>query len=372
MPPRSASDCFSPALEHTKSQLFHPCRFAQWWRLALVGMLAGELSSGGCNAHFPGSGSTHSHGTSQQTFLPALPPELAAHPLLIASLVAGIIVISIVLVVVFTYIASVMRFILFDSVVTRECHVRQGWRRRKEIGLRYFWWQISVAGISFAVFAILIGIPALLAWRLGWFDAPREHIPALVLGGLTLLSLIFLLFAVLVLLRVLTKDFVVPQMALEGIGAVEGWRRMLARTEGEKTGYAGYIGMKFVLAIAALFLLTIIALVVLLLLMIPFAGVAIALFFGAKAAGLGWNVVTIAAAVFYGSIVLAVFVVALALVHVPAIVFFPAYAIYFFAPRYPPLADLLWPSAPAPIPSAAPPIPPLPPSVPPDAAPMPQ
>jgi len=29
-------------------------------------------------------------------------------------------------------------------------------------------------------------------------------------------------------------------------------------------------------------------------------------------------------------------------------VFFPAYSIYFFAQRYPPLASLLWPQSPAP------------------------
>lgn len=358
MPPRSASECFSPAFEHAKSQLFRPFRFAQWWRLALVGMFAGEMSSGGCNVNFPGSSSTHSHGTSQETFLPAFPPELAAHPLRFAAIIAGVFVIFLVLAVVFTYLASVMRFILFDSVVTRECHVRQGWRRRKAIGLRLFWWQISVAAISFVAFATVVGIPALLAWRLGWFETPRDHILALVLGGFTFLFLLLLLVVALVLLQVLTKDFVVPQMALEGIGPVEGWRRMLARMKAEKAGYAGYVGMKFVLAIAAVFLFSIIAVVVMLVFMIPVAGAAIAAFFGAKAAGLTWNVVTIAAAVVYGCIALTVLISAIALVHVPVIVFFPAYSIYFFAPRYPPLADLLWPSSSAPIaPAITPPLP---------------
>jgi hypothetical protein len=34
------------------------------------------------------------------------------------------------------------------------------------------------------------------------------------------------------------------------------------------------------------------------------------------------------------------------LISVPVIVFFPAYSIYFFAQRYPPLASLLWPQPP--------------------------
>jgi hypothetical protein len=52
----------------------------------------------------------------------------------------------------------------------------------------------------------------------------------------------------------------------------------------------------------------------------------------------------------------------LSLVSVPAVVFFPAYSIYFFASRYPSLAALLHPAAPPVI--SAPPLepPPLPPA----------
>jgi hypothetical protein len=375
LPPRSAADAITPALEHTKSQLFRPFRWPQWWRLALVGTLAGELSSGGVNLNIPRFPATHSHGTSQEAFLAALPPAFAEHPVLVAWLILALIVIGLVLIVVFSYILSVMRFILFDSVATRECHIRQGWRRRKQIGLRFFWWQISVAAISFVTFAISIGVPLALAWGQGWFDAPRDHLPALILGGFTFLILLFLEIAALVLIRVVMKDFVVPQMALEGIGPVEGWRRILARMKSEKTGYAGYIGMKFVLALAAAFLFTIVMLLAILLLMIPIAGVAIAAIFAGQAAGLTWSFFTIAIAVVYACVALAICIAAAALAGVPVIVFFPAYAMYFFAPRYPPLADLLWPNAPAPAAPQIPPTqnPPLPPSwPPPDAAPLPQ
>ena len=55
--PISAVDAISPAIEHTKRQLLQPFRFGQWMRLAVVGLLAGELSSGGgCNMpRFPSS-----------------------------------------------------------------------------------------------------------------------------------------------------------------------------------------------------------------------------------------------------------------------------------------------------------------------------
>ena len=47
--PTSAVDAIGPAFEHTKQQLLHPFQLSQWAKLALVGMLAGELTSGGCN-----------------------------------------------------------------------------------------------------------------------------------------------------------------------------------------------------------------------------------------------------------------------------------------------------------------------------------
>jgi hypothetical protein len=72
-------------------------------------------------------------------------------------------------------------------------------------------------------------------------------------------------------------------------------------------------------------------------------------------AGLGWSVTTISLAIIFGSLLLLLLVYLIALVCVPATVFFPAYSMYFFAARYPPLDALLNPAP-------APPVPELPPA----------
>ncbi len=46
---RIAENSISFAFQHTKQQLFQPFRFGQWTKLAVVGLLAGELGSGGFN-----------------------------------------------------------------------------------------------------------------------------------------------------------------------------------------------------------------------------------------------------------------------------------------------------------------------------------
>ena len=48
----SAVDVIGPAFERMKQQLFKPFRLGQWSRLAVTGLLAGEMgSAGGCNVN---------------------------------------------------------------------------------------------------------------------------------------------------------------------------------------------------------------------------------------------------------------------------------------------------------------------------------
>jgi len=178
-------------------------------------------------------------------------------------------------------------------------------------------------------------------------------------------------FLVLAVVFVLTKDFVVPQMALEDIGVMEGWRRLWRMIEAEKGGYAGYIGMKIVMAIAAGIVVGIATLVLGLILAIPTVAFSIIAVITGKTAGLTWNAYTITLAVVVGCVLLAIFLYVIALISVPVIVFFPAYSIYFFAARYPALSAVLYPAPPAPqIPPVATPPPYEPPPVPPTPEPI--
>lgn len=353
--PISAVDAISPAFQHTKQQLLQPFRMGQWARLALVGFLAGELSSGGgCNSGFQLP--TRTSGT--QRFLEL--PLSSGNPALYAGLIALLIVAGLVLFVLLIYVSSVMRFILFDSVVAKHCRIRRGWTLRQKPGWRYFVWQIVFSLVMLAGLTILIGIPAAIALALGWWKAPSQHLLPLILGG-TALFLLFMTFVILALVvHVLTKDFVVPQMALEEISAVEGWRQLIPRLKAEKGGYAGYIGMKIVMALGAAVILGIIAAIVIFVLLVPVGALSVALVLAGKAAGLTWNVYTITLAVVVGCILVAAILYLLALISVPAMVFFPAYSIYFFAARYPALSAVLYPPPPAP-PEAPPLTPPLPP-----------
>jgi len=340
--PISATDTIALAFQHVRRQLLQPFRLGQWTRLALVGFLAGELGSGGgCN--FSNGLSSPQTGDSQNP----LHPFGSIDPALLAALIGVLLVTGLVFGLIMMYVSSVMRFTLFDSVLEKECHIRREWSGRQAEGWRYFLWQLAYLLLTLGAMLILLGIPALIALALGWFKEPRQHVLGLVLGGIVLVFL-FLIFAVTAaVVQVLTKDFVVPQMALERIGVIEGWRRLWPMLQADGRGYAGYVGMKIVLAIGAGIVVGMASLILGLIVAIPTVLLGIVAVLTGKTAGLTWNVFTITVAVVAGCILLAAFLYLLALISVPVIVFFPAYSIYFFAARYPALSTVLYPPPPA-------------------------
>ncbi len=329
-----------------------------------MGLLAGEMGSS-FNLRVPSKFNIPRQPGPSRSFLAQDFPKIdSATIAALGALIAVLIVAGFVFLIVMMYVSSVMRFILFDSVLAKECHIRQGWSRRQGPGWRYFLWHLGFLVATLVVAAVLLGIPALFAFAMGWFNAPREHLVPLVLGGILWFFVMLFFLVVVAVVHVLTKDFVVPQMALEDIGAIEGWRRLWPMIQAEKGGYAGYVGMKIVLAIGAAILIGIASVILGLIIAIPTVGLAIVAVITGKSAGLTWNAFTITVAVVVGCILIAIFLYLVSLISVPAIVFFPAYSIYFFAARYRPLGVVLYPPA-APAPTLAsstgsPPLPPAP------------
>ena len=333
--PISAVDTVGLAFEHTKRQLFRPFRFWQWVRLAFVGLLAGELGGGG-SLNLP-------HGSQ-----PGNVPWGAGFPKIDPSILAGVITVlvitGLVVFLVLTYINSVMRFILFDSVLARECHIGAGWTRRQGNAWHYFLWQLVIMLATFAGFLLLIVLPAAFAFGMGWFSPPRAHVVQLVLTGIVVLALFVIYMIAIAVIHVFTKDFVIPQMALEGIDAFEGWRRLWPMVRAEDKGFLVYVVMKVVLSIVAGIAIGIVTAILAVIIAVPVIGIVATVVLAAKNGALTWNVMTITFAVITGCMVLAIFLFLVSLITVPVIVFFPAYSIYFFAGRYRPLSAALYPA----------------------------
>lgn len=357
---KSAVDVIGVTFEHTKQQLLKPFRFGQWARLALLGMATGEMSTGGgCNSiatlpsHFP-----NSH--SQQSFL--APAGLLPHfdPAVIGSMILVLVVGGIVLALVWIYIASISRFLLFEAVLRKQCELGPAWDRWQGQGLRLFWFQLALAVITLGIAGLML-LPLLIP-LIATIKAHGHVGPGLILAFLPLLVIFGLFSLFMLLVAVLTKDFVVPVMALDGVGVLEAWRRVLSMMKVEKGSYAGYIAMKVVLAIGTGVVFSAIIGIVLVILLIPGAVVgAVAVLVG-KSVGLQLNVATITLAIVLGAVLFGALLYVVAFVCVPVVVFFPAYAMYFLAERYPQLYARLYPSGGGALGATSPEPPPLPPS----------
>jgi hypothetical protein len=367
--PISAVDCVQPALQHTREQLFRPFRLGQWSRLALVGILAAEMRAGGCNSNF--GRFMHGPKTSPHNLpwhlpldLPSLNSHISEHFAQIVGLIVVAVFALMLLAFVFLYINSVFRFILFDSVLRRHCSIGEGWRSWHRAGARFFLWQIVFQIFASLFLMFLIGVPVALALAAGWGTDLREHVGRLIIGVVLLVGVFLLFLLTAIVVQVLARDFLVPIMALEDLDFADGWHRLLGMIRLETGKYVVYLLLKLVLAIAAAILFGILALVPALFVVVP----SVAAVLAARAAGLGWSVTTISLAILLGTLLLLLLVYLVALVCVPATVFFPAFSIYFFASRYPRLDALLNPAPPAPVspplPESPPPFeaPPLPPS----------
>ena len=333
--PLSAVDVITPAFERMRQHLFRPFQFSQWIRFAIVGFLAGEMGAGGLSGRFPSRTSSQ-----QGPILEGMRLPFGGSPLLIV-LICLIALLALTLFILLLYVSSRMRFVLFDSVLAGKCRIRDFWRRRGDVAFRYFAWQFLFLLCVIIGMILLFGIAFGFAYGMGWFSSPRDHILPLVLGGILFFLIFLASIAVIGVVQVLVKDFVVPQMAFDHVSVGEGWRRLWSMMKTEKGGYAGYIGMKIVLSFAAAVILFVAALIVFVVLLIPVGGVGAITVLAGRAAGLTWNPLAIAIAIVVGGIVLTALILIVALISVPAIVFFPAYSIHFFAERYPALRAAL-------------------------------
>ena len=349
MPQFSAIDAISPAFAHTKRQLFSPIRFALWLRLGVVSLVTGEFaggSGGAANVSLPsGSGTTGKEflfrsnpiGTVVETYLPWILLGLVV--LFALGLIA-------------VYIASVFRFVLFDTVLTDRSRLNEGWRRWQEPGGSYFLFQMSFALALLGVLAVLVGGPVYFAWRAGVFQQPDQHVGLLLAGGVTLFFVVVGVVLLGMLVSLLAKDFVVPLMALENLRVLEAWRRLLPLLAADKMAYGGYVLMKIVLAVGSAILFGIINVIVLLVLILALGAVGAAILLAGSAVGLTWNYYTIGLAVLLGSLAVMFVLYVIAVISAPAMVFFQAYTLHFFGPRYPLLGTMLARIAP-PSPAAA-------------------
>ena len=364
----SAVESISPAFARTKRLLFGPFRFGLWARLAVVALVTGETGGGGGGASLPNFNSNrggNNHWAAAAHLLRE-PDWEQIRPYLFWIVLGALAVLALMLL--WIYSDCVYRFILLESVISGQCRLREGWRRWREAGRRYLLWVIAYGFGALMLLGFVIGVPVLLAFRAGWFEKSEQHMWELIGGGLLLVLVFIVVVAILAVIDLLARDFLVPVMAFENVGAMDGWRRLLAMLGAEKLAFTAYVLMKIVLAMGSAIIFTIVNLIVILVLLIPLAVLGVAWYFIGKGAGITWDTSAILLVAGLGMLAVAGLLYVIGFVYAPGLVFFQSYTLEFFVPRYGPLANSMFPPSPPVMPPMEP-VPPAEPLLPPEPSP---
>lgn len=354
MPILSGVAAIDPAMQRAKSMLL-PFRFGKWLKMGFIGWLAGELASfsfGLQSPNFPNVPAHAAHGGS--------PNPADFHFEHLIPVIIAVVVVVFLIGLLFTFLFSRFRFVLFDVVINKEIVIGRGWRTYASQGYSYFAFWLLFGLFSFACLGAIIGLPVLHAYQQGVFQNGPDNIGAILAFLGTVFLGLFLFGLLMYVLGTVAKDFLVPLMALDNLSVGQAWSVLLKMLRAQKGAFAGYLGMKFVLYIVAGLLMGIAIVIVVLILAIPIGVIAAVALGGARAAGsafgLGIGIMLLVLVV--GSLLTLLMLICIA----PFSTFFSSYALYFFGGRYPKLGALLWPEPPpaapvGPLPTPPPPIP---------------
>src|SRR5258708_18764358 len=169
MPVWSAIDAAPPAVERVKAMLFHPVRIKTWIKIGFIGWLAGGLASGGSFNYRSSSGSLPGGHDIDELWRKV---HDAIHSIHIGEFIWLIVVlatIGLVIAIIFVYLFSRFRFILFDSVISGDADIGRGWRRYRDQAHRFFGFWLLYTLVVWALFAAIIGIPLWHAYKAGVF-----------------------------------------------------------------------------------------------------------------------------------------------------------------------------------------------------------
>ena len=332
----SASDAISPAINRTKSYLFHRFRFWTYIKLCLVAVLTDGASS------FTGNSSGTNH-NSTHSFL-ALPGSATDFGVLV---ILPAVLLALALMLWIWYLLVRLRFAYFHCLVYQTKEIGPGWRLYAQPAMRMFQFQLVVVLIFLAAVALIVG-PFFFFFRGALAGGAQPGIGTTLSVIAVLTPFVFALIFVSIALEIITHDFMLPQMALEGMTIGEAWHAARLHYLAEKGSFWFYGFLRIVLAIVG----GIVA-VVILIIPIVFAGLLFFAFYYALhsmlADATGFALfVRESVLILIGTIGAALAILLCISIGGPIATWKRYYALLFYGGRFPQLGDLLSPPPPPP------------------------
>ena len=338
----TATQTISPAVERTKSYLFHPFKWSTYLKLATVACLTEGFFGNFSSNHHSSSGISTS-----------TPFNLSSGT--IALIVIGVLACIAIGIYLF-YLICRLRFAFFHCLAHQTKEIRPAWRLYRTAGMRYFLVNLVVGFIFICVF-VLVSLPFFFGFY-GLYQSHRTGVPFDLAGFLLVLlpfiGVVFCLCLIAVAVTVALQDFILPHMALENLTFGQAWAAVKPRIGAEKGTFALYIFLRLILPFLAAVALVIVAIIPLLIvfgiLVLLVAGFHVLMENATGAVAFLWLSIEILLGLF--GIVLG-FIVVVSLGG-PIATWIRNYALLFYGGRYQALGDILSPPTPA---AAAPEVP---------------
>lgn len=343
MPPLSAADAISPAIQRTRIFLFRPFRLGTYLKLCLVAVLTEGLGGNG-NFSMPSSHRTGHH----SSFAGPIQPLHVTADWMAVLAIAVVVVLAVGLLI--AYLITRLRFAYFHCLIRNSREIGPGWHAYRHQALRFFLLNV-VVGLSFLFLLAIIALPFLAGfWRLYRQTQAGGHSDiGLILALVLPLIPIILLFVLAGLAAdLILRDFMLPHFALEDATAGEAWRAVWARMRMEKGGFFVYALLRLILPVVAMIAIFI----VLAIPAIIFIGVVVVAEIAIHAIFANAGAVLAAAGVLFEVLVGVVAGVIALLVGIgvggPLSTAVRQYALLFYGGRYQRLGDILSPPPPQP------------------------
>jgi hypothetical protein len=239
----SATDSVSLAIQRTREFLFRPFSWGTYLKLGLVAIVTEGI---GNNLN------SSKHGSPSPVRGPVFNSLYDIPPVWIAAILAIVLVVMVLSIVVL-YLITRLRFAFFHCLIHNTSEIRPGWRLYRAQAMRFFGLSLGV-GFSYLLLLVLAALPFVG----GFVRLARETPPGgtpdlglLLALVLPLIPVILLLVLIAFALEVILRDWMMPHYALEDATAGEAWEEVWEHIKAEKSQFAVYALLRFILPIAA-------------------------------------------------------------------------------------------------------------------------
>jgi hypothetical protein len=229
----SVIDPINPAVERVKLLLFAPFDLGRWF---IIGFCAWLAQLGRWN----GGGGGEGRGNGTRDFASGFreaKDAFAAHYAVIipVGIIIAVLVIGIALLL--TWLSSRGRFMFLDCVARNKAHVREPWYRFRNHAASLFAFRVVVGFITVAIMLAIVVAGTILSVATHASGFSAAAIVALISLGL-LLAIVIILFLI---IRLFTKDFIVPIMYLHAVSCTQAWRMLLDVTSWNQGRFILYV-----------------------------------------------------------------------------------------------------------------------------------